>query len=454
MNNLAKFVFRCSGFILTVSSFFVITAWSTKNAVNGGKGFPTSATKFLLYLADLPPQARGTINLLRHLKPPEGRPNIYDEVLLSTNSTKSINGCLILAYQDRSGSSKVALYNLQNHIFLDIYSEGAAKQVNSNSDFIYNSDKFVQSPHSSRHRVWHPMLTQDGKLIYVIPWNDIVAIDLKESREIWRVKGAFHHSVEMDAEGNIWACAATLPNRRVDPTRGVEHSNNFFQDQTVVKISPMGKVLKTVSVADALCRSGMEYILYGLSNPNNILDPIHLNQASPILTEAEATRKGRLLLSLRNMSTVLILDPTQEKVEWMKSGPWMNQHCVYACDESTISLLDNHSFASGEYWLDNSWETSIIKYNLTTGKADKIQLKKNGGPTLKIPIEGRAFEITKDTWMLEDCLHGTIMIFKNESVLFKWSNVYPSGKVGITSWCRYINSDLLPEHLKSKMGLE
>lgn len=44
-------------------------------------------------------------------------------------------------------------------------------------------------------------------------------------------------------------------------------------------------------------------------------------------------------------------------------------------------------------------------------------------------------------WIVEDCSHGTILIFKGDTLAYKWSNRYFDGTVGITSWCRYISEE-------------
>jgi hypothetical protein len=41
------------------------------------------------------------------------------------------------------------------------------------------------------------------------------------------------------------------------------------------------------------------------------------------------------------------------------------------------------------------------------------------------------------------------MIFSNQKLVFKWTNLYPDGTVGFTSWCRYIDPEAVPEILKA-----
>jgi len=229
----------------------------------------------------------------------------------------------------------------------------------------------------------------------------------------------------------------------------MRHSNKVFEDQTLVKVSPSGKILQVVSVADLILNSGLEYLLYGSANPNVNFDPIHLNQITPILSDSGVFKKGQILVSLRNISTILLVDPDSESVAWHGSGNWMNQHCVMPVGPSTFSVLDNHSFASGEYWLNSTWRTRIVTHNIETGKSSEIRFNGESPRDFHIPIEGRALPANSNHWMIEDCLNGTIMIFGNRKLVFKWSNLYPDGTVGITSWCRYMSSEAVPNFLKN-----
>ena len=62
------------------------------------------------------------------------------------------------------------------------------------------------------------------------------------------------------------------------------------------------------------------------------------------------------------------------------------------------------------------------------------------GLNLRIFGEGGAFNIGGGNWFVEDSMKGTLLIFRNGRLAFKWSNVYPNKEVGYTSWCRYMET--------------
>jgi hypothetical protein len=427
----------------------IVSSWATRHAIGGGHRFSAGVRKSILALAEFPTQTKSLVGILNNYLPPNGVSNIYSNYLEVARGSNSISGLLLVSYISSSGENVVSLINLSNRLNQNINLPANNGGVIRYSDSLIGSEPRRQGSFSSRHRVWNPYLSKDGTLTYLIPWNDLISVDLKTGKEKWRVRGSFHHSIEPDANGNLWVSGAIQPESISNPKSKTRHCNKVFEDQALVKVSPSGKVLQVVSVADLILNSGLEFLLYGSANPNVNFDPIHLNQITPILCDSGVFKKGQILVSLRNISTILLIDPTLESVVWHGSGNWMNQHCVMPVGPSTFSVLDNHSFASGEYWLNPVWRTQIVTHNIETGKASEIQINEESPRDFHIPIEGRALPVSSNYWMIEDCLNGAIMIFGNQNLVFKWSNLYPDGTVGITSWCRYMSSDAVPEFLQN-----
>jgi hypothetical protein len=427
----------------------IVSSWATRHAIGGGQRFSAGIRKSVLSIAEFPTQAKGLLGLLNNYLPPKGVSNIYSNYFEVSPGSNGISGFLLVSYISSNGGNVVSLINLSDSSSRVIYPPTNSNRVIQYSDSLIGSEPRRQSSFSSRHRVWNPYLSKDGALTYTIHWNDLISVDLKTGQEKWRVRGAFHHSIEPDANGDLWVCGAVEPESISNPKSKTRHSSKVFEDQTLVKVSPSGKILQVVSVADLILNSGLEYLLYGSANPNVNFDPIHLNQITPILSDSGVFKKGQILVSLRNISTILLIDPDSQSVVWHGSGNWMNQHCVIPVAPSKFSVLDNHSFASGEYWLNSAWRTRIVTHNIETGRTSEVRVNEESPRYFHIPIEGRALPVGPNHWMIEDCLNGTIMIFGNQKLVFKWSNLYPDGTVGITSWCRYMSADTVPEFLQN-----
>ena len=447
--NFSKLVSLISLTIFCGLGLVTVSSWATRHAIGGGKRFSVGVRKSVLALAEFPVQAKSLAGLLDNYSPPKGVLNTYFEYLEASPSSNRISGFVLVSYVSSNGSSIVSLINLVNKSHRIVEIPVNSDRIAQYSDVLIGSESKRQSAFLSRHRVSHPHLSKDSTLTYMIPSNDLISVDLKTRQEKWRVRGAFHHSIESDANSNLWVCGNAEPESSSNQKSKKNHSNKVFEDQILVKISPSGKILQSISVADLILNSGLEYLLYGSSNPNVNYDPIHLNQITPIISDSGVFKKGQILVSLRNLSTILLVDPDSQTVVWHGSGNWMNQHCVMPVGPSTISVLDNHSFASGEYWLNSAWRTRIVTHNIETGKAAEIRFNGESPRDFHIPVEGRALPVNSDNWMIEDCLQGTIMIFRNQKLIFKWSNLYPDGTVGITSWCRYMSSETVPEFLQN-----
>jgi hypothetical protein len=443
----SKLVSLISLTILCAVGLVVVSSWATRHAIGGGQRFSASVRKSVLALAEFPTQAKSLVGLLNNYLPPKGVSNIYSGYLEDVSLSNSVSGFLLVSCVSSNGANSVSLINLSNRSCQVIGLPANSNKKIQYSDVLLGSEPRRQSSFSSRHRVWHPYLSKDGILTYTIPWNDLVSVDLKNGQEKWRVRGAFHHSIEPDTNGDLWVCGAIQPESISDRNSKTHHSNKFFEDQALVKVSSAGKILQLISVADLILNSGLEYLLYGSSNPNVNFDPIHLNQITPIVSDFGVFKKGQILVSLRNISTILLIDPDSPSVVWHGSGNWMNQHCVIPVGPSTFSVLDNHSFASGEYWLNSDWRTRIVTHNIETGRASEIRVNDDSLRDFHIPIEGRALLVSSNHWMIEDCLQGTVMIFKNQRLVFKWSNVYNNDTVGTTSWCRYMIEKDVPQFL-------
>jgi len=435
--------------IFSALGLVIVSSWATRHAIGGGHRFSEGVRKSVLALAEFPTQAKSLVGLFNNYLPPNGVSDIYSKYLESPSGSNGVSGFVLVSCVSSNGPSTVSLINLSNRSRRIIDLPVNSDRLGPYSVFLIGSEPRRQSAFSSRHRVWHPHLSKDGTLTYTIPWNDLISVDLKTGQEKWRVRGAFHHSIEPDSNGDLWVCGAVQPESISNLKSQKRHSNKVFEDQTLVKVSPSGKILQLVSVADLILNSDLEYLLYGSSNPNVNFDPIHLNQITPILSDSGVFKKGQILVSLRNISTTLLIDPDSQSVVWHGSGNWMNQHCVMPVAPSTFSVLDNHSFASGEYWLNSAWRTRIVTHNIETGRASEIRVNDESPRDFHIPIEGRALPVSPNHWMIEDCLNGTIMIFGNQKLVFKWSNLYLDGTVGITSWCRYMSPDTVPEFLRN-----
>jgi hypothetical protein len=430
-----------SGLILILICVTVGASWATKYSLTDGRYFSSTIRKKVLYVSDLPIKINSFLRFSLNILPPTGKTDPYRRLTVPAGDKPKIGGYLLIPYTDSNWVSRVIILDIAKNESHEIFSQSQKTDQAEYTDYLIGSEEYRHSGGSSKHRLTHPCLSKDGHLYYLIPWNDLVCFNTVSGKEEWRVRGAFHHSINLDHEGNIWACGAISP-RMDDSLVKINKIDIHFEDQALVKISKTGKILETISVANLMLNCGLEHLLYGCSNPKFLVDPIHLNYINPVQDDGELIKKGWLLVSLRNLSTILIVDPVTKTVNWFKSGPWMNQHCVISVSETEFSVLDNHGFAFGgdNYWLVDEWKTKICVHDIKKNETKIINLEFEGG-RVQIPIEGQALPIADGSWIVEDSIHGTIFLIEDGVIKLKWSNRYPDGNVGYTSWCRFLSQE-------------
>jgi hypothetical protein len=410
----------------------IASSWATRHAIKGGPYFSPSASGKIVFLSKIPSYISGYLRIISELNSLKGVNNKYTNLTQIRSPKNDITGHLLISRLNSNGFNEVFLLDISSNKKNLLYSDHLKSASADNIKIITNALSSRQIALSSHRRIWNPYLSKNGSLIYAYPWNDLICLDLKTQSEKWRIIGSFHHSIESDSDGNLWVCNSSKPNSESKLRIG----SMIFEDNIINKLSSDGEILDSISIHDLLCSNGLEYLVYGVSNPNSNLDPFHLNQVTPINFSSKFFSKGQILISLRNLSTILLIEPETRTVVWHKTGPWMNQHGVMLLNSSSISVLDNHSFASGTYWLDDSWRSRVLRYDFEENHLSEQVISES--LHLRIATEGRAIPVGPDNWLIEDCAQGLVAMFRKGKLVFKWQNYYSENAVGITSWCRFI----------------
>ncbi len=417
---------------------FVLIVWVAQHSIWNGDRLPDFVKRGINQTARLPGQIKQVTLALKNHGFSEAIPDKYLKLSVEPEIAFSADEKILVSEIDSRGNNVVKLLNLSGSVEEKIFVLRKSLKGDEYTDKLEGGDAFRQAPFSSQNRIWSPLLWENGYVTFCYPWNDIITFDPKTSREIWRIRGSFHHSIEFDHSGNIWVCGSGASHLGIQTQDGLASGSYGYEDQILVKISREGKILSRIKVSDLLLESGLEYLMNGPVGFQFNQDPLHLNQISPILNESKNFKKGWLLVSLRNISTILLVDPDDRKVVWHKSGPWINQHSVFQYDDSRISLLDNHSFGLGGFWLSPTNTSRIVVFDPINSNLNEVVIEKNFNQFFKLKIEGRAIPIGESNWLLEDSMAGSLFIIRGGKIVFKYTNRYPNGSCGVISWCRYV----------------
>lgn len=292
-------------------------------------------------------------------------------------------------------------------------------------------EKYSQTPAVENFRIVHPLLLKNGGLVFNNGYG-AYGVDICSEKNLF-LEGTYHHSNELDSEGNIWTPSVIYP-----------HSYDYlpsFRDDAITQFSPSGNILFKKSVATILVENGYR----GLLAVGDDIDPIHLNDIQPALTDSKYWNKGDLLLSLRQRSTVMLYRPSTNKVLWLKTGPWMNQHDVNFIGDKEISIFGNNVIDFGKDRELFDGYNSIYRYNF---KDNTLSLPKNRimkEIEVKTKTEGRGKILTNGEIFIEETNSGRVLKLGNHGVEWEFVKRINENTLSMVSWTRYLTeSDVTP----------
>ena len=189
----------------------------------------------------------------------------------------------------------------------------------------------------------HALMLQDSSLVMNSLLTSLLARIDKNNEIEWLLNDkVYHHAIEHDQAGNLYVCSQPFVSGRYDYLPGAYESyKNSLEDDNITIIREAdGKELFSKSVIQILLDNGYEGLL--LSKGQIISDQIHLNDVQPALYDGEFWKKGDLLVSCRNLSTVFLYRPSTNKILWLKEGPWYNQHDADFVGSDKIMVFGNN----------------------------------------------------------------------------------------------------------------
>jgi hypothetical protein len=176
----------------------------------------------------------------------------------------------------------------------------------------------------------HPMI-YNGEYLIARDFPYLIKIGL-DGKIVWDKISLVHHSLELDSDKNLWACGLS------DFNLNYFETDSIYKD-AIVKINPeTGELLFKKSIFSILDENGYASLLsIGLYEG----DPLHVNDIQPALYSSKYWKKDDLLISLRHRNTMFLYRPSTNKIIWLKTGPWSNQHDGDFIDSSKIMIFGN-----------------------------------------------------------------------------------------------------------------
>lgn len=181
-------------------------------------------------------------------------------------------------------------------------------------------------------------LFPNGDILLNLEYYGLIKLD-KDSNIIWSQLNGAHHSIFVDEEENIWVGGTEVHSSSVPEFPSLVPP---FKDNQILKVSPDGKLIKNLSILKILYESGYDGLIREKTG-----DILHLNDIEVLGSDKAGNfpmfESGDILVSLRNINSILVIDGKSEKVKWSMTYPFVYQHDPDFTKDGNIIVFDNHS---------------------------------------------------------------------------------------------------------------
>ncbi len=330
---------------------------------------------------------------------------------------------LISAYSKKHNQVVVKLFSMAKSEVIFIWVP-PIKQI------LERTPKFVSGTNTyTTYRVQHPLLLEDGDLIFTSGEGPMVRIN-SCGNIIWILEHHFHHSIELDHFGNIITCSKLGgdQNATVFPVR----------DDGVAVVSPMGDIINEYSIAKLMLENGYKTLMYGIGRFEK--DRFHLNDAQPILRETNDANVGDILLSIRNLSSVALLDPRNGNIKWLKTGPWLNQHDINQLQDGRYSIFGNdivRGYKEKGNKLAEDGKSDIYIYDPIRNVVSQPYASIMNKEKIASRTEGRSRILSNRDAYIEQTNSSRLLRISQDKVRWEYVNAVSEDTVGALHWSRY-----------------
>lgn len=287
------------------------------------------------------------------------------------------------------------------------------------------------------YRSQNPLLMPNGDIVTGSGEGPLVRLDLC-GKPVWAIDRHFHHSLEQDASGNIVAASMTSRNELIP---GVK-----VRDDGIAIISPEGEVIREYSLSQIFLDNDLDTLLFGVGVFEE--DRFHLNDVQPL--RGKSASDG-LLLSMRNLSTVALFKPETGKIEWLKTGPWLNQHDAEDLGNGWVSIFGNQ-FIRGPEKFHHEDRSEIFFYQPRTGRIKTPFRQIFADEKIRTAYEGRAQILDNGDAFVEETLRFRLIRMSEQKLRWVYVNNVTAKTGGALHWSRYLPRSSLGPELVRNLG--
>lgn len=345
------------------------------------------------------------------------------------NNIQDSGFVLMACYDNKYNQFVIKIFSIQQQRIIHTWIPDLTVLKSLNKK--YGSDIEASLLEAISFKTQHPILTADTGIIFKGEYG-LIKLN-KASKVEWYTAGKYHHSIEKDFEGNYWTAGYISPTA-LNPTLFPN-----IKDDAIVKFSATGKVLFKKSIASILIENNAMYLLTGIGQYEE--DPIHSNDVEPVLYNSAHWQQGDIFISIRNRSTILLYNPNTNKIKWMQTGPWSNQHDISIIDSNRIGVFGNDivRLEKKRFMLTKGYN-SFYTYSFADKKTDtpfnKIFIDHN----IATKSEGRVKLLDNGDLFIEETNYGRVMRVNNNGIKWCYMETLDKKTVSIMGWSRYYST--------------
>ena len=188
-------------------------------------------------------------------------------------------------------------------------------------------------------------ITDDLDVVFNFEYLSTIRVDACGGVK-WKLDNLGHHSVHVDDDDYIWVSA-----QEYFSSGSVPHQNHKspLRSGKVQKISGTGEIIESFEIIDILKQNDLLGLLYltatHTKNTSVVGDTMHLNDIETFPKDFVSDRfsAGDILISLRNINTVMVIDPVDKSMKFRSTGHFLRQHDPDFTPDGDILVFDNRN---------------------------------------------------------------------------------------------------------------
>jgi len=425
----------------------MVTAWAVRHAVANGKYLSPAQRQFVLAVAGFPGELRAAVWQLADVLERSPRALFFDRRAaekphwVRSFPSKADPGYLLL-----SGLDPTVHHSTVRLIRISDGAEVAKWDPDWTAIYARITDKrFAPRGSPTNARALNPLLLAGGDIVFGTN-NALIRLGPCARTPVWLLDEPMHHSNDF-AEDSVWS-----PSIASDGFADNPYLRDRLRDDAIARTSLDGRLLERRSMAGILRRNGFSVLLFGMGGDALQTDPVHLNEIRVARADTAYWKRGDLLLSARNLSSVFLYRPSTDKIIWHKMGPWLNQHDADFVDDHRISVFDNNVYGGApkdQPFVAKGDINRVFVYDFAT---DALTQPFEALLAQAKPVtfsEGRARMLPDGGLFLEETNFGRHLRFTRDQLLWSRVNDYDKDHVGVLAWSRYLTAEEAAPALQS-----